>query len=734
MLNAVRRGPASIAKSLLSPSSSSRCIKFITPRSPLHATTRIIPPRLIRAISTSPQWSQGGLASREVEEDQEIEEQVDAQQPPSNSRIDEATQHGPVTRFEDLGTRKMVSETVVDTITQEMGLETMTQVQSLTINETLKGIDVLAQARTGTGKTLAFLIPVLQNIIKMDPKLEKRRERYNAMSMDIRAIIISPTRELAEQIAREAEKVTKNTGVVVQTAVGGSSKQMGLQKLRREGCHILIGTPGRLNDLLSDPHSSVRAPSLSAFVLDEADRLLDDGFAPEIQSIQKLLPQRRDVDRQTLLFSATVPREIMGIVQATMKPNFKFVRTVQEGEQQTHEKVPQKVVIVRGMENFLPALVELCKRETAREDLQFKALIYFNATAEVTLANETLRNLREVTTEPSERTFGRQHPLYPSKIFQIHAKLSQNQRTWAAENFRNAKNAILLSSDVTARGMDFPNVTHVIQFGIPTTRDTYIHRIGRTARGDKGGEGWLFISELEAQMAQNRLNDLPLQPDTSLQAANVDMTKDASLPESIANILTQVIEATRNVPLEEKSAAYRACLGSFNWHPHKQAVVDAMNDRSRYLWGMQTPPAVSQSTLNKLGFGRTNGLNMSRTPFGEDGAGSFGRGGSGSGRGGFGGRGAPRSDGYGAPRSGGYGDRGLPRSGGFGDRGLGRNAESNRSGGYGDRSFGRNAENNRSGGYRDRGFGRNAESVRSGGYGRDRDSMGNSGGYGRRTS
>lgn len=142
MLNAARRGPASIAKSLLSPSRSSRCIQFITTRSPLQATTRIIPPRLIRTISSSPQWSRGGLASREFEEDQEIEEQVDAQQPPSNSRIDEATQHGPVTRFEDLGIRKMVSETVVNTITQEMGLETMTQVQSLTINETLRGIDV----------------------------------------------------------------------------------------------------------------------------------------------------------------------------------------------------------------------------------------------------------------------------------------------------------------------------------------------------------------------------------------------------------------------------------------------------------------------------------------------------------------------------------------------------------------------------------------------------------------
>lgn len=567
----------------------------------------------------------------------------------------------------------------------------------------------IAQARTGTGKTLAFLIPVLQNIIRVDPKLEKRAERRQASPMDIRAIIISPTRELAEQIAKEALKVTKNTGIVVQTAVGGSSKQLGLQKIRRDGCHLLVGTPGRLNDLLSDPYTKIRAPNLSAFVLDEADRLLDDGFAPEIQAIQKLLPQRTVTDRQTLLFSATVPKEIMGIVRATMKQNFKFVRTVQEGEQQTHEKIPQKVVTVRGIENFLPALVELCKRELAREGQPFKALVYFNATAEVTLANATLKNLRGGS---------HQHPLYPSKLFEIHSKLSQTQRTWAAASFRQAKSAILLSSDVTARGMDFPNVTHVIQFGIPQTRDTYIHRIGRTGRGDKGGEGWLFLSQLESQMAQSRLSDLPLQPDTSLQAATVDMTKDASLPESLANILTQVVEATKMVPDDEKGAAYRACLGTFGWHNQKQAVVNAMNDRTRYLWGMANPPSVSRTTMVKLGYGHVTGLNTStgsfsgESPSGQRGFGYQGRSAFGD-RGGFGG--APRSGGYGdrgAPRSGGYGDRGAPRSGGYGDQGAPRSGSGvKRMDGFGP---GGNGRDRGSGGYSRNG----ADGRSSGGYGR----------------
>lgn len=143
---------------------------------------------------------------------------------------------------------------------------------------------------------------MLQNIISVDPALERRSEKYNASAADIRAIIISPTRELAEQIAVEAKKLVQGTGVVVQTAVGGSAKRYHLDLMKRQGCHILVGTPGRINDIFSDDHTGVRAPNLSAFVLDEADRLLDQGFAPAIEEIQSHLPDRRKVDRQTMLF------------------------------------------------------------------------------------------------------------------------------------------------------------------------------------------------------------------------------------------------------------------------------------------------------------------------------------------------------------------------------------------------------------------------------------------------
>ncbi|KAL8731292.1 MAG: hypothetical protein Q9166_003516 [cf. Caloplaca sp. 2 TL-2023] len=544
-------------------------------------------------------------AEAEVIED-EIADEVTAERPPSDAQINEATRHGPVTRFRELGERGMVCATVVKTLVEDMRLETMTQVQSMTINETLKGGDVLAQARTGTGKTLGFLIPVLQNVINYDPKLEQRGYRpKRASPEDIRAVIISPTRELAEQIGVEARKLTRNTGVIVQTAVGGTAKLAGLRAIKNEGCHILIGTPGRLNDILSDPYSQVRAPNLSAFVLDEADRLLDQGFAPEIDAIQKLLPSRTEVDRQTLLFSATVPEEVIQIVKRTAKPDFQYIRTVQEGEQQTHEKVPQKVTIVRGFENQAPALVELCKREMARkEGLPFKAIIYFNATADVSLMASTLRNLKN----PGESIYHK-HPLHPARIMEIHARLTQRERTVAAESFRRADTAIMVSSDVTARGMDFPNVSHIIQVGVPPDRDTYIHRIGRTGRGDKPGEGWLILTGIEVREAQQRLYKLPLTMDKSLEAAEVDMTKDAQLPEDVAKILTQTIDASRMVPNEQKFASYKASLGVMGWAP-KKYLIQSLNNRAKYCWGMQSQPKIPSALAARLGLSNVPGVEI----------------------------------------------------------------------------------------------------------------------------
>lgn len=461
-------------------------------------------------------------------------------------------------------------------------------------------------------------MPILQKIIAEDPSLGRGKQRTSAD--DIRAIIISPTRELAEQITTEAKRVTRRTGVIVQAAVGGNSKRSMLERTRREGCHLLIGTPGRLKDLLSDPYSGVKAPKLSIFVLDEADRLLDDGFWPEIQNIRDLLPDPEENNIQTLMFSATVPKEVVGIVRQTLKPGFRFVKCVRDDEAQTHERVPQNLVALNAMENEMPALVELCHRELTRnrddpESLPFKAIVYFGSTAQVEAAYALMRQLDRAL-------------LRPARILALHGKKTQQERGYAADSFRNARQAILLSSDVTARGMDFPNVSHVIQMGVPMRGEDYIHRIGRTGRAGKPGTGYLIVNPLEQKIARQRLGnlDLPLVHDKSLECAKVDMTQAAQLPTKVATILTTVSEAFQRIDRRELANVYRALIGVYTHWPDKQGLVDAMNQLSRYGWGMGSPPPVPSNLVSRLSLGRVQGLNIQDEAFGrrDRSMGSFG--------------------------------------------------------------------------------------------------------------
>ncbi|KXT16448.1 hypothetical protein AC579_1776 [Pseudocercospora musae] len=522
----------------------------------------------------------------------------------------------PLTKFADLGSSGVLHNNVVRTLTEDMGLETMTEVQSKTINEALKGQDVIAQAKTGTGKTLAFLLPILQRIIQVDPELANRsgygRRGPRTTADDIRALIISPTRELAEQIAAEAKKLTKNTGVIVQTAVGGTQKSAGLRAIQREGCHVLVATPGRLRDLLTDPYSKVEAPDLSALVFDEADRLLDQGFWPSIQEIMTLLPTRAEKDRQTLMFSATVPQEVVSIVRETLKPGFNFVKCVRDDEEPTHARIPQKSVHLSGLENCVPSLIELCQRaidDSKTTGKPFKAIVYFNSTAEVTLAASALMALPGAEQQDA---FGRRgaHPWHPTKVLEIHGKLTQSGRTSASDEFRKADTAILLSSDVTARGMDFPNVSHVIQIGLPSSREQYIHRIGRTGRAGKEGEGWLLLNAIEAREARTRLRDLPLTKDETLLIPGMDLTQPADVPASAGKILKMYQQSIKNVPMAEKAKVYLAQLGVYGWCSRKQELVDMMNRLARFGWGLSEPPRVPYIVAQRLGLSSVQGMNI----------------------------------------------------------------------------------------------------------------------------
>ncbi|KFY87637.1 hypothetical protein V498_07075 [Pseudogymnoascus sp. VKM F-4517 (FW-2822)] len=664
MLNVCRRGAASLCR--VAQSSSRSALPFS--RTSVFASKSIQIPKT--AIAS--RFLHAQPATRYYHNDQE---QVFDPKDDIIARSNEDIEI--ITRFQDLADKGHVHPAIIKEITDTMGHETMTDVQQLTIAETLKGTDVIAQARTGTGKTLGFLIPVLQNILKASPELagQGAGQRYRgprSTASDIRAIVMSPTRELAEQLAVEAQKLCRGTDIKVQVAVGGSNKKAMLYQMQRQGCHLLVATPGRLNDLLTDPYSKVSAPNLKAVVLDEADRLLDQGFSKDIEAILDLLPNRNITDRQTLLFSATVPREVMSLVRSTLKPDFQFVQTVKSDEAPTHERIPQHVVSCKGFENVAPALVEICTKEIAKvaqdpSQPPFKAIVYLPSTANVTLYAGILESL-----STTENALYGTHPLHPAEVSAMHGKLTQQQRTRVSERFRRAKSAIMVSSDVTARGMDFPGVTHVIQIGVPPNRDQYIHRVGRTGRGDKSGVGYALFTDIEMNQARRILKGLPIKPDTTIETARIDMTQDAQLAADAAQILVQVGEATKRVSRYDKIAAFQAALGSLQSIGDKQGLMDSLYQWTRYGWGFDSPPSIGHGLASKLGLSRVRGLVSGHNSIDDETPPRDA---------GFGGR----SGGFGRGGGGGFGGR---SSGGRGGGGFGGRSFGGRDGGSGGRSFG----------------------------------------------
>ncbi|KAF2864301.1 DEAD-domain-containing protein [Piedraia hortae CBS 480.64] len=530
-----------------------------------------------------------------------------------------------ITKFRQLEERGFIHPNIVKNLVGNMKLETLTEVQQKTINQALDGKDIIAQAKTGTGKTLAFLLPILQNIIKIDPDLARANYSFKGprtTADDIRALVISPTRELAEQIAQEARRAVRGTSIVVQTAVGGTQKARGLQSILREGCHLLVATPGRLKDIMTDNYSQIEMPDLSVLVLDEADRLLDQGFWAEIQEIMQLLPAREEVDRQTLMFSATVPPDVVRVVRRTLKPGFNFVQCVPADEEPTHKRIPQKVINVNGFENMLPTLAELIQRgiDASSEPTgrPFKAIVYFNSTAEVTLADEILNNLSSPGAEGSEHPSRRRHPWKRISILPIHSKLTQSQRTRAAETFKRSKSAILLSSDVTARGMDFPDVTHVIQMGVPQDRESYIHRIGRTGRAGKEGEGWLILPPAEIRESRTRLRGLPIKQDGSFGSATADLVReDVELAPEVGGIVEMLRKAAEGVPYRAKAAVYSAMLGTHSYVSDKEGFMAALNRLATKGWGMGEPPTLSAGIVGRLGLSRVPGVRVGGREDGE---------------------------------------------------------------------------------------------------------------------
>ena len=575
----------------------------------------------------------------------------------------------------------------------------------------------LAQAKTGTGKTIAFLLPVLQRILTGQP-LQRHRV---GDPLDIRTIVISPTRELAQQIASEANVLTRYCeGLRIHTAVGGTGKALGLRQIHKSGCHILIATPGRLYDLLTDPDSGIHGNNMEMLVLDEADNLLDQGFAEALMDIINLLPPK-DV-RQTMLFSATIPDKVQTMINASLKKGHKVLKMVPKGEVQTHQKVEQRLITAAGFENLLPTLYEQMQIEIGElkkaGGKPFKSIVFFPTAKYASLAAKTFLMMRDPATD--------RNPFGSIPLIEMHSRLTQPQRERAAREFRQSLSSVMFSSDVVARGMDFPNVTHVFQVGSPRSLEQYIHRIGRTGRGDNSGLGYLILADVEKTHTLRELRrDIKLVNYNSHSAiAELDMSKSTELPKAATEALTRVLEASQAVDDSVKRGSYLANLGYYGFLGDKAALVASLNRWTSLGWGWSRPPRISSVLVGRLGLRGVPGIEIGEpliAPFRRDY--SVGRSNFSSREGGFtpredreggftpreGRQGGytPREGGY-APREGGYAPREggyAPREGGYTPREGGYTP---REGGYTPREGGYTPRGGRDGGYTPRG--------REGGY------------------
>ena len=334
------------------------------------------------------------------------------------------------------------------------GYDTPTPIQERAIPHVLTGRDLIGCAQTGTGKTAAFALPILQRLVQNPPANSNRRA--------IRVLVLSPTRELASQIGEGFSAYGRHTGLRAQVIFGGVGQQPQVDGLRR-GPDILVATPGRLLDLMNQGY--VKLGSLEIFVLDEADRMLDMGFIHDVRKVIAVLPAKR----QTLLFSATMPEAIQELASQMLVDPAKVEVTPPAT---TVERIEQSVYFVTKPEKRL--LLEHLLRDAA-----IRRVLVFTRTKHG--ANKLAEQLERggVSAEA------------------IHGNKSQSAREKALSNFKNGRTRVLVATDIAARGLDVDDVTHVINYELPNEPESYVHRIGRTARAGASGMAYSFCDSEE---------------------------------------------------------------------------------------------------------------------------------------------------------------------------------------------------------------------------------------------
>lgn len=420
-----------------------------------------------------------------------------------------------------------------------MGFEEATPIQEQAIPAALKGKDVIGQAQTGTGKTAAFGIPMV--------------ETFDPNSGEIQGIVITPTRELAVQVAEELNRIGEFRGIHTLPIYGGQDIKRQINGLKRKP-QIIVGTPGRLVDHMMR-RKTISLKNIRTVVLDEADEMLDMGFIDDIQEILERTPE----GRQTMLFSATIPAPIQKLAQRFMKDpqtiGIKSKSMTVAGTEQAYYEVPEGKkfeVLCRLLDVQLPAL----------------AIVFVR----------TKRRVDELTKALEERG-------YPAEG--IHGDLPQSKRDSVMRGFKKGTTEILVATDVAARGLDISGVTHVYNLDIPQDPDSYVHRIGRTGRAGKKGAAITFVTPREIgllrfieRVARHEIERKPIP-----SAAEAIEGKQQALVESLLSVAGSDTTKYRGIaqdlldmndPLTLLSAALKMLSKETNEAP---AIVELTEDK-----------------------------------------------------------------------------------------------------------------------------------------------------------
>jgi len=333
----------------------------------------------------------------------------------------------------------------IEAAVQALGYEEPTPIQSQCIPLILQGHDVMGMAQTGTGKTAAFGLPILQKL------MEGPRKR-------VRALIVAPTRELAEQIHEAIDQLGRKTKLKSVTVYGGVKQNPQVRKLQ-EGAEIVVACPGRLIDLMDQ--GVIDLSHMEVLVLDEADRMFDMGFMPDVRKILKRIPAKR----QTLLFSATIPDEIRHLAREVL-----------------HNPVTVQIGLAAPVSTVSHALYPV---EQHLKTALLSKILDRTDTDSVLVFTRTKDRATRVAKHLKKAGF---------PVTSLQGDLSQSQRQESLSGFRNGKYRILVATDIAARGLDISRISHVINYDMPDTVDAYTHRIGRTGRAERTGDAFTFVT------------------------------------------------------------------------------------------------------------------------------------------------------------------------------------------------------------------------------------------------